>query len=204
MCRLASSGALLLLACLPLVGTLGCNDEPAQPALRGSGSGDERRQDVDFAPSETATADAPAPLERSGEPRVEQADILAGQDPQPSGVEHTEPNTDPERASAPQETPDKPADPVARQAPPETGGEAPTEQEEAAQEIAREEAIAEIRKIGGIVRADEGAPDGSMVAVFLSRAQTADAGLECLKGLTNLGTLDLSNMRISETRLWSN
>jgi len=65
-------------------------------------------------------------------------------------------------------------------------------------EVGRDAAIAEIEKLGGRVQYDEGNPDRTIVTVDLRGKQVTDAGLEHLKGLTNLRTLHLQHTQVTD------
>ncbi len=62
-------------------------------------------------------------------------------------------------------------------------------------------AIAAIRKLGGRVTIDTKSPDRPVIFVFLGGTQVTDAGLEHLKGLTSLQTLDLGDTFVSDAGL---
>ena len=56
----------------------------------------------------------------------------------------------------------------------------------------KQEAIAAITKLGGIVKFAEKKPGKPVIGVYLIFTKVTDAGLVHLKGMTNLQTLDLS------------
>ena len=64
-----------------------------------------------------------------------------------------------------------------------------------------EKAIAEIQKLGGIVRRDEQDPIRPVVSVDLSRTLVTDAGLKNVAAFTQLKKLDLHGTRITDAGL---
>jgi hypothetical protein len=65
----------------------------------------------------------------------------------------------------------------------------------------QEQAIAEIKKLGGTVTVDKTSSDKAVIEVNLSETQVADAGLEHLKGLTQLQDLRLQWTEVTDAGL---
>ncbi|HEY3963828.1 MAG TPA: leucine-rich repeat domain-containing protein, partial [Planctomycetaceae bacterium] len=62
-------------------------------------------------------------------------------------------------------------------------------------------AIREIVRLGGDVETEPGGPQWLRDQIGDERMQVTDAGLECLKGITNLRILCLSNTRVTDAGL---
>ena len=60
-------------------------------------------------------------------------------------------------------------------------------------------AVAEVEKLGGKVTIDEKSLDKPVMGVDLSYTKVTDAGLEHLKGLTNLLSLNLKRTKVTDT-----
>ena len=76
----------------------------------------------------------------------------------------------------------------------------PTETREFREET-EAEAAAEIRTLGGTIEADERAQDRPVIGVNFGSAQVADAGLQHVKGLTQLRSLYLSSTAVTDAGL---
>jgi hypothetical protein len=62
-------------------------------------------------------------------------------------------------------------------------------------------AVAEIEKLGGRVKVDEKSPGKPVILVYLDGTQVTDAGLEHLKGLSQLRTLNLKDTQVTDAGL---
>jgi Leucine-rich repeat (LRR) protein len=73
--------------------------------------------------------------------------------------------------------------------------------EEPGPELGRDEVIAAIKKLGGIIRYDEKSPERPILVVDFSRTEVTDADLVHLKRLTSLRVVDLSGTRVTDAGL---
>jgi internalin A len=62
-------------------------------------------------------------------------------------------------------------------------------------------AIAEIRKLGGVVTIDDNSPGKPVVSAVLDGPNFTNAGMKYLKGLTQLQSLHLSDTRVTDVGL---
>ena len=65
-------------------------------------------------------------------------------------------------------------------------------------DLGRDAAIAEIEKMGGWLVYEEGASANPVIRVTLMDTQVTDAGLEHLKGMTNLRYLHLGDTQVTD------
>ena len=80
----------------------------------------------------------------------------------------------------------------------------PKEEKPAAGENPRQaKAVAEITRLGGKVTVDEKSPGKPVIGVSLRHVEVTDAGLECLKELSQLQLLDLDHTQVTDAGLAS-
>jgi len=78
----------------------------------------------------------------------------------------------------------------------------PRAEEAAAGETSRQaKAVAQIERLGGTVTVDEKRPGKPVIGVSLRHHEVIDAGLECLKELTQLQLLDLDHTQVTDAGL---